>query len=68
MPGGTSYAASHEHVLTFGLGDFAGPVHMAVHWTSGTIDLLEVSPGDELVTVLEGIGPVENEHDSRNSQ
>ena len=68
LPGGTSYAASHEHVLTFGLGDFAGPAHMEVHWTSGTIDVLEVSPGDELVTVLEGIGPVENEHDSRNSR
>lgn len=68
LPGGTSYAASHEHVLNFGLGDFAGPVHMEVHWTSGTIDVLEVSPGDELVTVLEGIGTVETQHDSRNSR
>ncbi len=68
LAGGTSYAASHEHVLTFGLGDFAGPVHMEVHWTSGTIDMLEISPGDEVITVLEGIGPVGNDHDSRNSR
>ena len=68
LPGGTSYAASHEHVLTFGLGDFSGTVHMEVQWTSGTVDVFDVSPGDQLVTVLEGIGTVESTHDSRNSR
>lgn len=68
LPGGTSYAASHEHVVSFGLGDYDGSVRMEVHWTSGTIDVLDVSPGEELVTVLEGMGTVENQHDSRNSR
>lgn len=65
LPGGTSYAASHEHALTFGLGSYAGPVSLNVQWTSGTLDVLEIGPDDRLVTVLEGRGRVGNQHDTR---
>ena len=68
LPGGTSYAASHEHVLTFGLGDYSGTVQMEVDWTSGTIDVMKVGPDDTQVTVLEGRGKVGNQHDFANDQ
>ncbi len=68
LPGGTSYAASHEHVVSFGLGDHDGPVQMEVQWTSGTKDVMELSSGEAMVTVLEGSGTVGTQHASGNSK
>jgi hypothetical protein len=68
LAGGTSYAASHEHVLTFGLGNYSGAVSINVQWTSGTSDRLEVGPNDRVVTVLEGRGSAGNPHDSGNDE
>lgn len=48
--GGTSFAASHEPILSFGLGQFVGEVRLRVQWPSGTEQVFEhVSVGQHLV-------------------
>lgn len=54
MAGGTSYAASHERMLFFGLGDWQGACQVEVRWPSGIVDLVELPHADGLVSVLEG--------------
>lgn len=54
LAGGTSYAATHERVLFFGLGDWTGPCRVEIHWPSGIMDSLELPDPDHLVTVVEG--------------
>lgn len=58
LAGGTSYAASHEHAVWFGLGNWTGPVHVSIDWPSGLKDQFDVPPESSRVTVLEGLGPV----------
>lgn len=58
LAGGTSYAASHEHAVWFGLGDWTGPVRVSVDWPSGQKDQFDVASDTSRVTVLEGLGPV----------
>jgi hypothetical protein len=48
--GGTSFAASHEPVLSFGLGRYTGELHLKVLWPSGAVQEFEhVSAGQHLV-------------------
>jgi hypothetical protein len=58
LPGGTSYAATHERALFFGLGDYAGSLNAEVIWPSGMTDRFELDQADETLTVIEGQGPV----------
>ena len=58
LAGGTSYAASHEHAVWFGLGGWRGPVHVTINWPSGQSDQFDVSSESNRVTVLEGLGQV----------
>ncbi|MFM7059386.1 MAG: CRTAC1 family protein [Planctomycetota bacterium] len=45
LPGGTSFASSHQPLLNFGLGNFAEPVDVEVRWPSGAVQTLRsVSP------------------------
>lgn len=56
LAGGTSFAAAHERLLVFGLGEWTGPCRIEVRWPSGVVDLVEVSHPDQRVTVEEGRG------------
>ena len=48
--GGTSFAASHEPILSFGLGRFTGELDLKVLWPSGTVqEFKHVSAGQHLV-------------------
>ncbi len=48
--GGTSFAASHEPILSFGLGQFTEEVSLKVQWPSGCEQVFEhVSVGQHLV-------------------
>ena len=39
--GGTSYAATHQPILVFGLGDWGQPCQARVRWPSGQVQTLE---------------------------
>ncbi|MBI3863525.1 MAG: CRTAC1 family protein [Planctomycetia bacterium] len=54
VAGGTSYAATHERTLFFGLGDTTGPCRIEVRWPSGMTDTVELAGTDRLVTIREG--------------
>lgn len=58
LPGGTSYAASHEKLLSFGLGSVQGPLKIEVCWATGQCEQLSVQEGVRSVQVLEGRGIV----------
>ncbi len=58
LPGGTSYAATHEKALFFGLGDYSGSVAVEVLWPSGLTDRFEVDQSIADVTVVEANGPI----------
>ena len=48
--GGTSFAASHEPILSFGLGQFTGELKLQVQWPSGIVQEFEhVKAGQHLV-------------------
>jgi len=53
LAGGTSYLSSHEPVLTFGLGAFAGRCRARVTWPSGTIQELNQIDVNQRMTLLE---------------
>jgi hypothetical protein len=50
--GGTSYAASHQSILHFGLGGYSGPVVCNVLWPSGAMQRVDANTG-QLVTIVE---------------
>ncbi|MBX3444038.1 MAG: CRTAC1 family protein [Planctomyces sp.] len=58
LAGGTSYAASHQRRLFFGLGDWTGPLEISVQWPSGVVDAAALDGPDQAVTILEGAGAV----------
>lgn len=56
IPGGTSYAASHETVVDFGLGDAPqGPYAVTVSWPSGSVDTFELDSVDQHLIIREGL-------------
>lgn len=59
IPGGTSYAATHDRALFFGLGELPGPLNVTVNWPSGRTDSFELDESVTQVTVLESSGPVD---------
>jgi hypothetical protein len=58
LPGGTSYAATHERVLFFGLGDQSGAGRVEIAWPSGLVDRIELFDLDTSLDVLEGQGAI----------
>lgn len=49
LPGGTSFASSHQALLNFGLGDWAEPVEVEIQWPSGVAQSIgPVLPGQIL--------------------
>jgi len=59
LAGGTSYAASHERVLHFGLGALQGSLQLTVAWPAGTEQSFEI-PAEQLsVQIVEGVGLVQ---------
>jgi hypothetical protein len=58
LAGGTSYAASHEKLLSFGLGSVQGPLKVEVCWATGQCEQLTVNEGVRSIQVLEGRGIV----------
>ena len=58
LPGGTSYAASHERLLHFGLGALQGALQVRVFWPSGAEQVFEVSAETRALQILEGTGIV----------
>ena len=54
--GGTSFAAAHERLLCFGLGEMDARCLIEVHWPSGVVDKISIDHPDRLVTVVEGLG------------
>lgn len=53
IPGGTSYCATQEPVLTFGFGQNAGPVQVDIQWPSGRRQTLTVPKPDKSLTIVE---------------
>jgi hypothetical protein len=51
--GGTSYLASHEPILVFGLGPWNGPVTAQVHWPNGTSQTLDNLDVDQSIVIEE---------------
>jgi hypothetical protein len=50
LAGGTSYAATHQPALVFGLGDWHAPCTVSIRWPGGRQQVLEnVSPDQTLV-------------------
>jgi hypothetical protein len=66
LAGGTSYAASHERAVWFGIGDWTGPVHVSIAWPSGQNDQFDLPSESNWVTVVEGLGPVALPQPDRN--
>lgn len=58
LAGGTSYAATHERILFFGLGPQSGPGNVEVVWPSGIVDNIELPLLDTLIEVHEGQGAI----------
>jgi len=56
LAGGTSYAASHERLVCFGLGSIEGPCQVEVRWPSGTVDHVEVPARQKRIEIVEGHG------------
>ncbi len=53
LAGGTSFCASHEPQVTFGLGPFTGPVEAEIRWPSGVVQTVSVDQVDQRITVVE---------------
>lgn len=56
LPGGTSYAASHEHALSFGLGQHQGDVSATISWPSGMTEKVLIKAGQRRVLIVENRG------------
>ncbi len=59
--GGTSFAAAHQRLLCFGLGETDASCLIEVHWPSGVVDKISIDHPDRLVTVVEGLGQLGHE-------
>jgi hypothetical protein len=53
LPGGTSYCASHEPVLHFGLGASTTPCELAVVWPGGKRETLSAVAVDQDLVIRE---------------
>ena len=62
IPGGTSYCASHQRVLSFGLGEFSNPVSVEIHWPSGIEQKLTNVPTGTRLQLIEPPPPVGTIH------
>jgi hypothetical protein len=52
LPGGTSFCASHEPALDFGLGESDQPCSLIIHWPSGrTQERKGVAPNQKLILI-----------------
>jgi len=51
--GGTSYAATHQPVLIFGLGDWDAPCAVTIRWPSGLIQSLDNVEVDQTLVIQE---------------
>ena len=58
LAGGTSYAASHERAVRFGLGAWNGPCRVEVQWPSGQSETTEIPQINPHLTILEGHGAI----------
>jgi hypothetical protein len=52
---GTSYCASHEPVLTFGLGEIDSAATVEIEWPSGTNQVLKNVEIDQSIVILEAL-------------
>ncbi len=53
LPGGTSYCASHQPVLTFGLGESSARCEVSITWPSGKHQKMPGVTVNQILTVLE---------------
>lgn len=53
LAGGTSYCASHQHILVFGLGESDEPCTVRVRWPSGRTLLLDNVVPDQSLRLIE---------------
>ncbi len=53
LAGGTSYCASHEPMLIFGLGESAAPCRIEVRWPDGTVEVRDHVAVDQALLLLE---------------
>lgn len=53
IPGGTSYCATQQPILIFGLGDRNDPLTVEIHWPSGRRQTLELDRPDQALTIVE---------------
>ena len=56
LAGGTSYCASHQPALFFGLGDWTGPIDVEVRWPAGTTQSLHAIVAHRTLTLIEPAG------------
>ena len=54
LAGGTSYAATHEPILYFGLGEYEGDCRVQIEWPSGATESFEGVHVDRRLKVVEG--------------
>ncbi len=55
LPGGTSYAATHERVLCFAPDNSNETLTIEVRWPSGQVQELSIDPGVNSVVIQEGV-------------
>jgi hypothetical protein len=55
LPGGTSFASSHQPLLNFGLGDCAEPVDVDVQWPSGVVQTVKSVAPRQILRLQEPI-------------
>ncbi|MBD3674810.1 MAG: CRTAC1 family protein [Planctomycetaceae bacterium] len=55
LPGGTSYCASHEHSLFFGLGESDSNTSIEVRWPSGLKSVVDAVPVDQEILIQEAM-------------
>jgi hypothetical protein len=53
---GTSYLSSNDPRVQFGLGSYAGPIDIQVHWPEGDTELFAGLPHNQLVLLRKGSG------------
>ena len=58
LPGGTSFAASHEHVLSFAHPGNEGEINLTISWASGNEELVTVPAEVHSLWIVEGRGAV----------
>lgn len=56
LAGGTSYCATHEKRLVFGLGESAAPCHVEIRWPNGSVQELEDVECSQMLVIIESDG------------